>query len=143
MQLSPGVSGFSSSIALTATGLPVGATYSFSPTTITPGSAQAATTFTVQTSKPLVTAWNLTALKITFALLALSFRVSRKSREMLKRGRLLSIVAGVLLLAGMAGLTGCGTNNGFFGVPAHSYTITVTAGSGTLSHSATVVLNVQ
>jgi hypothetical protein len=143
MQLSPGVSGFSSSIALTATGLPVGATYSFSPTTITPGSAQAATTFTVQTSKPLVAAWNLTALKITFALLALSFRVSRKSRKMLKRGRLFSIVAGVLLLAGMAGLTGCGTNNGFFGVPAHSYTITVTAISGSLSHSATVVLNVQ
>jgi hypothetical protein len=143
IQLTPGASGFSSMITLTATGLPAGATYSFSPATVTPGSTPAGTMLTVQTSKPVLAARNVSTLGITFALLLLPFGISRKSREAMKNARVINIIAGILLLAGMAGLTGCGTNNGFFGEAAHSYTITVTAASGTLSHSTTVVLNVQ
>ncbi len=41
-------------------------------------------------------------------------------------------------------LTGCGTNlNGYFGQPQKSYTITVTATSGTLVHTSTINLNVE
>jgi trimeric autotransporter adhesin len=43
----------------------------------------------------------------------------------------------------MAGLSGCGTNNGFFGQPSQTYTITVTATSGTLSHATTVTLTIE
>ena len=143
LQLTPGASGFSSLITLTATGLPAGATYSFSPATVTPGSTPTGTVLTVQTSKPVLLVRNVSTVGITFALLLLPFGISRKSREVMKKARAINIIAGILLLAGMAGLTGCGTNNGFFGEAAHSYTITVTAVSGTLSHSTTVVLNVQ
>jgi hypothetical protein len=144
LALTPGTAGFSSAITLTATGLPAGATYSFSPATVTPGSALASTVLTVQTTKPVATALNLGgAAGITFALFALPFSVSRRARRMLKASRLLSLAIAVLLLGGVAGLTGCGSSNGFFGQPAQSYTVTVTGTSGTLAHSTTVVLNVQ
>jgi trimeric autotransporter adhesin len=51
-----------------------------------------------------------------------------------------------LLVAGasaMAGLSGCGAKSGFFGQPSQTYTMTVTATSGSLSHSTSVTLTVQ
>ncbi len=142
--LTPGTAGFSSTITLTATGLPTGATYSFSPATVTPGSATASTVLTVQTTKPVTTARKLEgAAGIAFALLFVPFGISRKGREALRKSRPLNAFGILLLLGGLAGLTGCGTSNGFFGQPGASYTITVTGTSGTLVHSTTVVLNVQ
>ena len=144
LALTPGTAGFSSPITLTATGLPAGATYSLSPATVTPGSATATTVLTVQTAKPVATARNLgSAAGVTLALLILPFGVSRKRREKLKGSRVMSTLGVLLLLGGVAGITGCGTSNGFFGQPAQSYTVTVTATSGTISHSTTVVLNLQ
>jgi trimeric autotransporter adhesin len=46
-------------------------------------------------------------------------------------------------LAAMAGLSGCGSSSGFFAQHQQTYTITITATSGTLSHSTTVELTVQ
>ena len=144
LALNPGTAGFSSAVTLTATGLPAGATYSFSPATVTLGFATVNTVFTVQTTKPVAPARNLGgAAGVTLALLLLPFGVSRKGREALKRTRPLTALGVLLFLGGMAGLTGCGTSNGFFGQPQQSYTITVTATSGTLVHLTTVVLNVQ
>jgi sugar lactone lactonase YvrE len=53
---------------------------------------------------------------------------------------LLLLTAGA---AGIAGLTGCGTNNGFFGQPQKAYNITVTVTAGSLSHSTHLTLTVQ
>lgn len=142
--LTPGTGGFTNAIALTATGLPPGATYSFSPATATPGSTLVNTTLTVQTAKPVSTARALgNAAGITFALLALPFSISRKARNAFKGARLLSVLGALLLLGSIAGLTGCGTSNGFFGQAAQTYTVTVTGTSGSLVHSTQVVLNVQ
>ncbi len=144
LALTPGPAGFSNAITLTATGLPAGATYSFSPATVTPGSAVANTVLTVQTTKAVATARNFKeAAGIAFAMLFLPFGVSRKGREALKKTRLLSVLGVLLLLGGAAGLTGCGSSNGFFGQRQQSYTTTVTGTSGTLAHATTVVLNVQ
>ena len=142
--LTPAAGGFLSPITLTATGLPPGATYSFSPATVTPGSAVTSSVLTVQTAKPVSTARNLgSAAGIALALLLLPFGLSRKARAVVKEARLLSVVGALLLLGSVAGLTGCGTSNGFFGRPAQTYTVTVTGTSGTLVHSTQVVLNLQ
>jgi len=53
---------------------------------------------------------------------------------------LLLLTAGA---AGIAGLSGCGTNNGFFGQPQKAYNITVTVTAGSLSHSTHLTLTVQ
>ena len=144
LALTPGAAGFSSAITLTATGLPAGATYSFSPATVTPGSATASTVLTVQTSKAVTIARGVGKVAgIVFAALFLPLGFSRRVRKALKSTRLLSAVGVLSLLGGLAGLTGCGSTNGFFGKAPQSYTITVTGTSGTLAHSTTVVLNVQ
>jgi hypothetical protein len=52
----------------------------------------------------------------------------------------------LLLAAGTAvtaGLTGCGSGNGFFGDAQKTYTVTLTATSGTVQHTTAVTLNVQ
>ena len=52
----------------------------------------------------------------------------------------------ILLVAGLAavaGLTGCGATNGFFGQGPQTYTVTETVTTGTVSHSSTVTLTIQ
>ena len=42
-----------------------------------------------------------------------------------------------------AGLTGCGSGNGFFGHAPQTYNITITATSGAIQHSVNTTLIVQ
>jgi hypothetical protein len=52
----------------------------------------------------------------------------------------------LLLLCGMAAgaaITGCGSANGFFAQPPHSYTVTFTAAGGGLTHSVDVTIQLQ
>jgi hypothetical protein len=65
-----------------------------------------------------------------------------------RRGRRLRRTASVLLLlaaggAAMAGLSGCSSATGLFSHQQQTYTVTVTATSGTLSHSTAVALTVE
>jgi hypothetical protein len=45
--------------------------------------------------------------------------------------------------AGVAGLSGCGSTTGLFAPPSTTYTMTLTATAGTLSHSTTMTLTVE
>jgi sugar lactone lactonase YvrE len=65
-----------------------------------------------------------------------------------KTGKRLGRMLAVVLLAGAglaatAGLSGCGSTNGFFAQAQRSYTMTVTVASGTLSHTSTITLTVE
>jgi sugar lactone lactonase YvrE len=79
----------------------------------------------------------------SLALLLLPF-AGRLRKSGKRLGRLLTVL--LLLGAGMAamaGLNGCGSNNGFFAQAQHSYTVTVTVTSGSLSHTTNVTLTVE
>jgi sugar lactone lactonase YvrE len=151
--LTPLLGPFNFPIALSATGLPPGATVTFLPQTATPGANPANFTMTVQT------AVNQGLLRrgsaggggaIAFALLLLPFtrRLRRRARQMKMLRRM--TLALTLLLCGVAigSITGCGTDTGFFAQPQQNYTITVT-GTATgsngyvLQHSTSVILSVQ
>jgi hypothetical protein len=65
-----------------------------------------------------------------------------------KSGKRLGKMLAVVLLAGagmaaIAGMSGCGSNSGFFAQPQRSYTMTVTVASGSLSHTSTITLTVE
>ena len=139
--LAPASGSFPLPIALTATGLPGGATYSFSPTAVTPGSGSAATAMAIQTLRNDSAAIRTGLGTTVLALLLLPLSVSRRMRKMF-RGRAWPLGLALFALASLAGLAGCGAG-GLFGQPQQSYTITVTGTSGAISHSATVTLTVE
>jgi hypothetical protein len=148
--LSPVVtSTFIYSVALTATGLPPGATYTFSPSTLPAGSGTLPVAFTVQTAKSTAMLhrdprssggpW----FALLFGLL-LPLAGARRFRARLTTGPLLLLLFGGLSLGLLAGLGGCGTG-GFLGTPKGqtSYTITISATSGALVRTSTVQLNLE
>jgi sugar lactone lactonase YvrE/23S rRNA pseudoU1915 N3-methylase RlmH len=145
LQLAPAGATFNAPITLSATGLPPGATYTFNPAVVTPGTAAATTTFTVDTAKTTASLrprqnmiWGFAALLPAMFLVPWT---SPQRRRKTRRFLMLPLLLGLLSL-GIVGITGCGAG-GLFGQPQTSYTITVTGTSGALTHSTTVTLIVQ
>jgi len=80
---------------------------------------------------------------VLWGLLLMPF-VGRLRRAGKRLGRSVSLL--LLLAVGiatMAGMSGCGANSGFFAQPQKTYTVLMTATSGTLSHSTTLTLTVK
>ena len=140
---------FTFPITLSATGLPPGATVTFTPPTITLGSTPTSFTMTIQVpneAKLRRPELFRNGSVVAFAMLLLPFgwRARCKGRKL--RGLSLSLL--MLLGLGMSlGLTGCGTGSGFFGQGPQTYTINVigtsTSGSIVLQHSTAVTLTVE
>jgi hypothetical protein len=136
INVTPQGGAFTSAVTLTASGLPPGATASFAPSSITPGSAGASSTLTVQTAKTSASLrpedWSST--KPMLALVGFLFLFARKRRR-----PVLYCLLAFASLAGLASLSGCGGSS----PTAANYTITVTATSGSVVQTSTVVLTVQ
>jgi hypothetical protein len=85
------------------------------------------------------------ATSIALGLLLLPLAGARRMRRNGRAaGRYLFLM--LVLLTGAvatAGLTGCGSGNGFFGHAPQTYNITITATSGTIQHSVNTTLIVQ
>jgi len=141
---------FSFPIALSLTGLPPGATATFTPPSVNLGSGPATTTLTVQTAA--TASVHSPALfgggTISLALLLLPFTFSRKLRKRAGRMKFLLSLAMLATLGGLTALTGCGSGSGLLGQPAQTYTInligTATGANGAvLQHTTSVTLTVQ
>jgi len=154
-------SGFSAPVSFTVSGLPTGATFQFSPTSVTPAAgASASTTLTITAGtypSPAPSPYSTSRLHrppanelaaaggiLPFGLAAL-WPVLRKRRKSFK---CLSIGGGALsLLLILTFLSGCSASkNGSTNlnpVSAGTSTVTVTATSGSLTHTTTLSLTVQ
>ncbi len=136
---------FAAPVVLTVTGLPANATSSFSAGTVTPGTAGATSTMTVQSAAQALTAMEhhqhmkdleaAAAWACLFPLLGL-----RRVRRRLPKA-LLMLALFVGSFGVIAPLTGCG--GGYFGPQPATYTLTVTGTSGTLQRSTTVTLHIN
>jgi hypothetical protein len=140
--LAPLSGNYPGAVSFSVTGLPTGATASFTPSSVAVGAGATPVVMTVQTAS--ATAQNKSnspfGRGIVLAFLLLPFVAKRSVREKLK-GRMLLLV---LLMAGVtATLTGCGSTNGFMLQSPQTYTLTVTVTSGTFAHSQAVTLIVQ
>jgi len=125
-------------VTMSVTGLPVGATATFVPPTITPGATAGTSVLTVHVA-PL-TAHAQMDRKLWFAALLLLLPVMRRRSRSLPRLAAMAVWATISLGAVM-GVTGCG--GGFFGQAPQTYTLTITGASGTTTHSTTTTLQVQ
>lgn len=141
---------FNFPIAFSATGLPAGATVTFTPQTVTPGTTSANFTVAIQTAatSALLAPHDLFG-KGTIALSLLLLPFSGWTRRRLRGIRQLTLCMALLLsLAAIGGLAGCGSGSGFFGQPPQTYTVSIVGtatgvGGATLQHSTSVMLTVQ
>ena len=132
---------FSNPVNLSLSGLPAGVTGTFSSSSITPGSTSATSQLTIADSNMATLSrsgdWPL-AVPALALLVLLPLRPSRRMRT----GHLLVVLVGLLSLTGLTALSGCGGGFGLVPPPTTS-TLTITATSGTDTHSTTVQLTVQ
>jgi hypothetical protein len=128
---------FSNTVTFSASGLPAGATASFTPASVTPGSSPATSTLTIKTalSTAALKQWRfgMPALAIVGLLI-----IPRRRRRW--------ITLTLLLFASLATLTaisGCGGGFALPGASATTSSITVTGTSGTTQQTTTVQLTIQ
>jgi hypothetical protein len=149
--VAPTLSQFPGAVSYTVSGLPTGATSTFTPTSISATGAAQLLTLTIQApgvasigdDSPFRWDWH-----VSLAFLLLPLAVVRRKRFRLANLLILSFA----MLAGLGILTGCagaGGTNAPSGTPsqplppAQTYTISVTATSGTKTHTATASLTVE
>lgn len=141
---------FTFPVALSATGLPPGATVTFTPNPITMGATPASFTMSIQVPQPVGSLqhrglYGGSTVALALLLLPFSSRIRRATRRL----RPLPWLAVLLLSIGaIGGLAGCASGSGFFGVPQQTYTINVIGtatgtGAVVLQRTTTVTLTVQ
>jgi hypothetical protein len=154
--ISPSFGSYSGPVTFTVSGLPPGATATFSPATIAANGGPQTVTMTIQTAGPQSrnqmrgsplgrtgSPLERTGIPAVLALLLMPLVGVRRMRRA-GRAKILMLL---VLLGGLAGaaatLSGCGGGNGFSQQPPQTYTLTVTATGGSVVDSVTVTLNVQ
>ena len=153
--------GFNQPVSFTCSGLPTGASCSFSPATVTPtGTGTSTTTMTITTSarSGMISPtreqrWPMAPLLVATVLLSLvglSMLFVRWLAEGWKPGFRLGLLASVgVLTATILGFAGCGGSSGSSsaggstGTPSGTSTVTITATAGSTSHTTTFMLTVQ
>jgi sugar lactone lactonase YvrE len=129
-------------VSFSVTGLPSGTMASFTPGMVAVNAGATPVVMTVQTASAMAQNKSNSPFGrgIVLAFLLLPFVAKRCVREKMK-GRMLLLL--LLLVGTTAAMSGCGSRNGFFLQSPQTYTLTVTATSGTIAHSQTVTLIVQ
>ncbi len=132
---------FDSVVTMSASGLPAGATATFTPPTVTPGASGAPTKLTIQTAAQ---AAGIPAHPRRFPFEAISLAAGLCVMAS-RRKRLAKSIPILLMIATLAGaslmLTGC--HGGFAGTSSQSFPITVTGSSGVQHVSTTFTLIVK
>jgi hypothetical protein len=147
VKVTPTYGAYAGTVRFQASGLPPGATATFSPASIPANGGPQTVTVTISMPATVAAIHRPSAgsrlAPVAFAVLLLPFAGGLR-----KRGRKLSRLICVLLLtvsgaAAIAGLTGCGEHNGYFAQPQKSYTVTMTATAGSLQRTAVVTVDVE
>ena len=137
---------FPATVSFSVTGLPIGAVASFWPQTLAAGSSATNVTLAIQVPTQTASLRNspLLALQsstILLGILLLPFS-RRMSRLLATRACTITVLLLALALTALGALAGCSSGS----TPTHqpvNYSLTVTATSGTLTHSTPLTLTVR
>jgi Bacterial Ig-like domain (group 3) len=135
---------FPNAVTLSVSGLPPGATATITPNTIPAGSPLTNVTLTIQLPQTTAKLLNQHIPLVVWCVLLLPFagRLRRAGKQMPRTLSGLLLAAAALAVG--VGVSGCAsTSSGFFGHPQQTYSVVITATSGSISHSTTVALIVQ
>jgi large repetitive protein len=146
--ITPLYGSYAGPVSFAVSGLPPGATVNFSPSSIPANAGTQTVAVTIQTAS--ATAMRRTApvgRRVEAFTLALLIPVLGAGTIRMRGKSLPRLVCLVLLVLGGAAassaLSGCGSTNGFLVQSPQNYTVSITATSGSMLHTATVTLNVQ
>jgi hypothetical protein len=130
---------YSNPITLSASGLPSGATSTFTPALLTPGSSPATSTLTIQLQRSVagLMPWGITMPTVAF----IGLLIVPRRRRQITLALMLFVSFGAL-----AAISGCG--GGFASSdspssPGTTYNVTVTGTSGAVQQTTTVKLTIQ
>jgi hypothetical protein len=146
LDVSPTTGSFPNNVSFACSKLPALTTCGFSPSQVGSGSENSAVTFTLSTTAaiPASRSAMLASLFYSFPLAGLIWLKRPKTQGDLRRRclALLSMLLTLSLLSCGGGLQGNGGGSGSPGTPAGTYSITVTATCGAVTHTAQVSLTV-
>jgi hypothetical protein len=131
---------FNGTVTFSCSNLPGGSSCNFVPPTLTLSSNSGSSTLTLNTTARVTTRLWRAPMEV-FAVLGLVSAFAGRRRK-----RSLRLLALLLLLCGIAALSGCGGSTHIpvtTGTPAGSYSVIVTGTSGNTTHSSTITVNVQ
>jgi hypothetical protein len=132
------LNGFNAEVKFGCSGLPAGASCSFSPATVTPATGPASTTLTVRTSAAALLRANGSRFGGLIPAFAFCWFCWKKGR----RFNWLAVMG--FASAGLYVLTACGGGSSLASSPPPVVaTITVTASSGVLTHTTTLTLTIE
>ncbi|KAA6456651.1 hypothetical protein DYQ86_24610 [Acidobacteria bacterium AB60] len=135
------LNGFSAATSLACSGLPAHSTCAFSPSSLTPnGTAAATSTLTISSNVAGVAIAGGGTI-LSFFLLPILVGRNRRRRSLALLAPMVLLAALAVALSACSGSSGGGTSNN--NTPKGTYTVTVTATSGSLSHSANYSYTVQ
>ena len=149
MTVDPLYGSYAGPVGFNVTGLPSGATYTISPSTVAANAGKQTVTLTIVTAPTTASMHKPQPLgrkmaPIGLALLLLPFFGAGSMRRQGRRlSRLLCVLLAVGALGAAIGLSGCSSPSGFFAQQAKGYNMTVTATAGSLQHTTTVTLNIE
>jgi len=136
--------GFSSAVSFACSGLPAGATCSFSPTTVTPSGTAATTVLTISTSSQSAASWPTSRpfFPLTSLAVVLCLSIKRRRRD-LQRIILIGALTGLGITLGCGGGSAGGGNGGGSGSTPVTSTVTITATSATAVQTMLLSLTVN
>jgi len=131
--------GFNTTVSFSCSGLPSGASCTFSPTTVTPSSATATTSLKISTLQSANAVLPGGFRRVPRATLAVAFLFL----VWIKRRRVRGLLVFMVAMIGLGLLVGCGGGSSQQQQQGGTSTVTVTATAGSLQHAATLTLTVQ
>jgi hypothetical protein len=137
---------FPGAITFTVSGLPAGATASFSTSPIASGASATTETLTITTSATTLVSNHFDGLgrklaPLSLALLFLPLAGFRRARKLWMRSLMVLVLLAGSLIA-TTSLSGC-TSSGYFGQAPKTFTVTVTGNNGLFTRTTNVTLTVE